>query len=83
MRQLRTLDQLEVEYFQQHPEEIDEYLSILFEDYAQDGDVGALLASLRTIARAKGITATAAAAGMSRKGCRRHYQLREVQNLKV
>lgn len=68
MRQLRTLDQLEAEYFQQRPEEIDEYLSILFEDYAQDSDIGALLASLRTIARAKGITATATAAGMSRKG---------------
>mgnify|MGYP000474277529 CR=1 FL=1 len=68
MRQLRTLDQLEAEYFQQHPEEVDEYLSILFEDYAQDGDTSALLASLRTIARAKGITATAETAGMSRKG---------------
>lgn len=68
MRQLRTLDQIEEDYFRQHPEEIEEYISVIFEEYAKDDNIGALLASLRTIARAQGITATAIAAGMTRKG---------------
>lgn len=68
MRQLRTLDQSEEDYFRQHPEEIEVYISVIFEEYAKDDNVGALLASLRTIARAKDITATAVAAGMTRKG---------------
>ena len=68
MRQLRTLDDFEEDYFHQHPDEIDEFISIIFEEYAQDGDLGALLASLRSVARTQGITATATAAGMTRKG---------------
>lgn len=68
MRQLRTLDQIEDDYFHQHPEEVEEYIAVIFEEYAKDGNMGALLASLRTIARTQGITATAVAAGMTRKG---------------
>ena len=68
MNSYRTLNQLEEEYFRQHPDEIDDYLSLIFESFSEDGDTAALLASLRVIARVKGITTTANAAGMSRKG---------------
>ena len=68
MNSYRTLNQLEEEYFRQHPDEIDDYLSLIFEAFSEDGDTAALLASLRVIARVKGITSTANAAGMSRKG---------------
>jgi DNA-binding phage protein len=49
MRKMRTLDEIEVDYFNQHPEEIEEYISVIFEEYEKDGDIGAFLASLRTI----------------------------------
>jgi len=67
-RKLRSFDEVEEGYFQKHPEEIDDYLTICFEEYAQDRCTPALLSSLRMIARVKGVTAMAKAAGMSRKG---------------
>jgi DNA-binding phage protein len=66
MTKYRTLDQLEEEYFRQHPEEIDPYLTEIFEEFAKDGDSAALLASLRIIARLKGVSAIAEKTGMSR-----------------
>jgi DNA-binding phage protein len=51
VRKFRTLDEFEEEYFRNHPEEIDDYLTEIFEEYAQDNDSRALLASLRVIAR--------------------------------
>jgi probable addiction module antidote protein len=68
MRNYRTLDEVEEEYLRKHPEEIDEHISIMFEEYARDGDTGALLASLRIVSRVKGITAIAAETGMTRNG---------------
>lgn len=68
MRKLRTLDTIEADYLRDHPDEVDEYMSVIFEEYARDGDIGALLASLRTISKVKGITTTAQEAGLSRKG---------------
>lgn len=67
-RNYRTFDQVEEEYYQNHPDEIDGYLTTCFEEYAQDGCTPALLASLRMVARIKGVSATADAAGLSRKG---------------
>jgi len=68
MRNHRTFGEVEEEYFRKHPEEIDDYLAMIFEEYAKDDDIGALLSSLRTVSRAKGITAVAEEAGLSRKG---------------
>jgi probable addiction module antidote protein len=68
MRKLKTLDEFEADYFREHPEEIDDYLKIIFDEYAQDGDTGALLSSLRVLAGVKGITALAEETGMTRKG---------------
>lgn len=68
MRNYRTFTYVEESYFREHPEEIDDYINILFEEYAQDGDAGALLSSLRVLGRVKGLTKLAEEAGMSRKG---------------
>lgn len=68
MHKLRTLDNLEEDYFIKHPEEVDTYLSEMFSDYAEDGDSAALLSSLRVIAKVKGITTLANETGMTRQG---------------
>lgn len=61
MRKLRTLDEVTEKYFRDHPEEIDDYLAEIFQDFAEDNNTGALLASLRTLA-------IAAQTGMTRQG---------------
>jgi HTH-type transcriptional regulator / antitoxin HigA len=68
MTEYRTLDELSVEYFTDHPEEIDAFITEAFADYAQDGDSAVLLSSLRIVARAKGLTQIAQEIGMSRQG---------------
>ena len=68
MRNYRTFGDLEEGYLHDHPEEVDDYLAILFEEYAQSGDTAALLSSLRVISRVKGVSRIAEAAGLSRKG---------------
>lgn len=68
MTKYRTLDTVEETYFRDHPEELDDYLAEIFDEYASDGDSAALLASLRVIAKVKGITTVAKATGMTRQG---------------
>lgn len=68
MGNFRTFREVEEDYFRAHPEEIDSYLALIFDEYAQDGDLAALLASLRVISRVKGITTMAEEIGMTRKG---------------
>ncbi len=51
-----------------HPEELDDYLAEIFDEYASDGDSASLLASLRVIAKVKGITTIAKETGMTRQG---------------
>lgn len=68
VRKSRTLEQLEESYFRDHPREIDLYVKEIFADYAEDGDSTVLLASLRVIARVKGVTALAEQTGLSRQG---------------
>ena len=67
-RQYRTLDEIDEEYYRNHPDEIDSYLTTAFETYAEDGDTGALLSSLRMIARVKGVTALANESDLTRNG---------------
>lgn len=64
----RSLNDVEAEYFQSHPKEIDAYINELFEEYAHDSDTAALLASLRVIAKVKGISDIAEAVGITRQG---------------
>jgi probable addiction module antidote protein len=64
----RTLAEITEEYLRDHPEEIDDYIAVLFDEYADSGDATTLFASLRLVGRIKGVTAMAEAAGLSRKG---------------
>jgi probable addiction module antidote protein len=68
VRKMRTLDEVTEEYFRNHPEEIDDYLTEIFQDYAEDNDTGVLLASLRIIARVRGVSEMAEQTGMTRQG---------------
>lgn len=68
MKNYRNLNQLEESYFREHPEEIDDYINLIFNEYAQDGDMGALLASLRVLSRVKGVSKIAQETNISRKG---------------
>lgn len=68
MSEYRSLNDVTAEYFTQHPEEIDAFLSENFADYAQDGNSAALLSALRIIARVKGISNMATEVGMTRQG---------------
>jgi HTH-type transcriptional regulator / antitoxin HigA len=68
MRKMRTLDEFTDQYFRDHPEEIDDYLAEIFQEFAEDNDTGALLASLRVIARVQGISDIAEQIGMTRQG---------------
>lgn len=53
MSNYRTLEEVSVEYFTQHPEEIEPFLKEIFANYAQDSDSVALLSALRIIARVR------------------------------
>ena len=68
MRKLRTLNEFTEAYFRKHPDEIDDYLTEIFADFAEDNDTGALLAALRVIARVRGVGEMAEQIGMSRQG---------------
>ncbi len=68
-KKYRTLDEIEEEILRdEKPEDIDAYMEGMFEEFAEDGNVGALLASLRVIAKVKGISAIAEETGISRQG---------------
>ena len=67
-RDYRTLNQVTEEYYRNHPDEIEDYLTAAFEEYSKDGCTPALLAQLRIIARVKGISALAEKTGISRNG---------------
>jgi HTH-type transcriptional regulator / antitoxin HigA len=55
MRKFRTFDEFTEQYFRDRPEEIDDYLAEIFQEYAEDKDTRALLASLNILARVQGI----------------------------
>ena len=67
-RKLQTFDAHEEEYYREHPDEIEGYLKVCFEEYAKDQCTPALLSSLRMVARVKGISAIAEEAEMTRNG---------------
>ncbi len=67
-RKYRTLDEVSEEYYRDHPDEIDDYLTAVFDEYALDGNTAALLSSLRVISRVKGISEIARETGISRNG---------------
>lgn len=68
MAKYRSFSEVEESYFRDHPEEMDDYINLIFEEYAKDGETGALLSSLRVLSRVKGVTQIAQETGLSRKG---------------
>ena len=68
MRKYRTLQEVSEEYFRENPEEIESFLTLLFEEYASDKDSTALLLGLRIVARVRGISNLASEIGMTRQG---------------
>lgn len=68
MRKFRTFNEVQEEYYRKNPKEIDDFLTCAFEEHAKDKNTGALLSALRMISRVKGVSATAEAAGITRKG---------------
>lgn len=68
MPEYRTFDEISIDYFSERPEEIEDFLTEVFSDYAQDGDSASLLSALRVIARVKGLSNIAAEIGMTRQG---------------
>jgi len=68
MRKYRNLSNVEEGYLRDHPGEIDDYIAVLFEEYAKDSDTASLLSSLRIVGRVKGVSRLAEASGLSRKG---------------
>ncbi len=68
MPKYRTLEEVSTEYFHEHPEEINDFLNEIFNDYAQDNDSATLLSSLRVIARVKGLSTMAEEIGITRQG---------------
>lgn len=68
MRNYRTLGEVTEEYLRKHPDEVDDYITVLFEEYAESDDADALLSSLRIVSRVKGVTNIAETSGLSRKG---------------
>jgi len=68
MRKYRSFSEATENYYLENPEEIEDFLKITFEEYAQDNDMGALLSALRIVSRAKGISAIAKEIGITRQG---------------
>lgn len=64
----RTLGEVTEDYLSKCPEEIDDYIMVLFDEYAKRGDAAALLSSLWSVSRVKGVSQIAEVAGLSRKG---------------
>lgn len=67
-RSYRAFRDVEEDYFRDNPEEVALYIDEIFDEYAEDGNSSALLASLRVIAKVQGITNIAEATGMTRQG---------------
>ncbi len=47
---------------------MDDYIAVLFDEYAESSDTAALLSSLRVVSRVKGVSHIAEVSGLSRKG---------------
>jgi hypothetical protein len=54
MKTYRTIGEIEEQYLLDHPDEVDDYVTIIFEEYAESNDASALLSSLSIVSRVKG-----------------------------
>ena len=53
-RKLRAFDEVQIEHYKKHPEELRSYISIALEEYQKDGDEKAFLAALSVAAQVHG-----------------------------
>jgi len=67
-KEYRKFREYEEDYFRKNPDEIDDYLKEVFDEYAEDGNTPALLSSLRVISRVKGISEISRETGITRNG---------------
>lgn len=68
MSNYKTIGEVEEQYLRDHPDEVDDYITILFDEYAESGDTASLLSSLRVVSRVKGVSRVAEISGLTRKG---------------
>lgn len=68
MRNYRTIGEITEEYLRDHPDEIDDFVTMIFEEYAQDGDTATLLSCLRIVSRVKGVGVVTESSDMSHNG---------------
>ena len=68
MSNYRTIGEVEEQYLRDHPNEIDDYITILFDEYSESGDTASLLASLQVVSRVKGISQISEVSDSGRKG---------------
>ncbi|AFY92425.1 type II toxin-antitoxin system PrlF family antitoxin [Chamaesiphon minutus] len=78
MRKLRTLNEVTEAYFRDRPEEIDDYLTEIFQDFAEDRDNDALFASLRVLDRVRSVGDMAAQIGITGQGLQTALSARQV-----
>lgn len=74
-RKFPTIDEIEEQYFLEHPEEVDSYITLIFEEFAEDNDIGALLSSLRVLGQVRGVTQLSQDSGLSRRGVQKALSL--------
>lgn len=65
---IKSTSEVDEQYLKDHPEELDNYIKLLFDEYATSNDTAALLSSLRIVSRVKGVSKIAEISGLSRKG---------------
>lgn len=68
MSNYRTISEVEEDYLRNHPDEVDDYISVLFDEYADSGDAASLLASLRIVSRVKGVSRKGLQKALSENG---------------
>jgi DNA-binding phage protein len=78
MRKMRTLDEVTEGYFRNHPEEIDDYLTEIFQDFGEDNDTGVLLVLLRVLDRVRSVGDMAAQMGITGQGLQTALSARQV-----
>lgn len=74
----RTFSEVTEEHYRNHPEEIDGFLKIAFEEYAKDNDTGALLSALRIISRANSARSASPFARYDLRGAELYDAIRQI-----
>jgi len=53
-RKFRTFNEVQIEHYKKHPEELKSYVRVALEEYQKDGDEKAFLSALSIAARVRG-----------------------------